>query len=61
MSLGGWSCPHYTGEICPLIRKDCDPGDKGCILYGKVQFSQPDSPSNKAYEKRQERREKQQK
>lgn len=57
MSIGGWSCPHYTGEICPLIRKDCDPGDKGCVLYGKVKFTDPTSPSNTAFDKRQNKKE----
>jgi predicted CoA-binding protein len=45
MSLGGWSCPHFVDNICEIIKKECDPGDKGCILYGKFTFGDLNSPS----------------
>jgi len=53
----GWGCQHLTknGEIkewCRLLEHKCDPGCKGCVLYGMGLFSAPDTPSNSAFEKR---------
>ncbi len=48
----GFSCPHLAGEECVKLQKPCDPGDKGCVLYGKVTFSNPNSPSNEAVKRR---------
>jgi hypothetical protein len=56
MSKGGWSCPHCISDVCDILKKACDPGDKGCVLYGKALFSSPESPSNEAFEKRMERK-----
>lgn len=56
MSEGGWSCPHSKEEVCEIIKKACDPGDRGCVLYGKAKFSNEESPSNEAFEKRMERK-----
>ena len=56
MNEGGWSCPHERAWICDIIKKECDPGDKGCVLYGKVKFANPDTPSNETFEKRMERK-----
>ena len=56
MSKGGWSCPHSIEGICDIIKKECDPGDKGCVLYGKALFSLESSPSNEAFEKRMQRK-----
>ena len=56
MSKGGWSCPHSIDGICDILKKECDPGDKGCVLYGKALFSSEDSPSNEAFEKRMQRK-----
>ena len=39
MSKGGWSSPHSIDNVCEIIKKECDPGDKGCVLYGKALFS----------------------
>jgi len=52
----GWSCPHDIGGVCDIIKKECDPGDKGCVLYGKAKFASMESPSNEAFEKRIERK-----
>ncbi len=52
MNVGGWTCPHEREGVCDLIKKACDPGDKGCVLYGKFVFADPDSPSNRAVERR---------
>ncbi|MBN1838831.1 MAG: hypothetical protein JW802_02165 [Campylobacterales bacterium] len=56
MNQGGWSCPHDVEGVCTIIRQECDPGHKGCVLYGKVKFSSEESPSNEAFEKRMERK-----
>ncbi|WP_345972103.1 hypothetical protein [Sulfurimonas diazotrophicus] len=54
--MGGWTCSHQRGELCDLLKKVCDPGDKGCVLYGKAVFSNPENPSNVAVERREETR-----
>ena len=50
-----WTCSHQIGEECELLKKPCDPGDKGCTLYGKALFSNPENPSNAAVKRREER------
>ncbi len=52
--MGGWTCSHQIGEFCDLLKKPCDPGDKGCVLYGKAFFSNPKTPSNEALRRREE-------
>ncbi len=51
-----WTCSHQIGEECELLKKPCDPGDKGCTLYGKAVFSIPENPSNAAVKRREETR-----
>ena len=53
---GGWTCSHQRGNACDLLKKTCDPGDKGCVLYGKAVFSDPGNPSNAAVKRREETR-----
>jgi hypothetical protein len=42
----GWSC-QFTGthadikEWCMKLNHPCEPGCKGCIIYGEVAFSKP--------------------
>ena len=39
MSGGGWSCPHEVGGRCGKVNdRPCDPGMKGCELYGRYAF-----------------------
>jgi hypothetical protein len=39
-AMGGWGCPHEIGGKCTRIRGfDCDPGMKGCVLFGRFRFS----------------------
>lgn len=39
MAGGGWSCPHETNGICNKVNSlPCDPGMKGCELYGRYVF-----------------------
>ncbi len=53
----GWGCQHLTKfeeekEWCRLLKHKCNPGCHGCVLYGKFLFSDPNTPSNEAFEKR---------
>ncbi len=56
--MSGWGCSYQKGELCELLKKPCDPGDKGCVLYGKAVFSSPSTPSNEALKRREELKEK---
>lgn len=39
MSGGGWSCPHETNGRCGKVKElPCEPGMKGCELYGRYAF-----------------------
>lgn len=39
MAGGGWSCPHEENGLCNKVNKlPCDPGMKGCELYGRYTF-----------------------
>ena len=39
MTGGGWSCPHEVNGLCSKVNKlHCDPGMKGCELYGRYIF-----------------------
>ncbi len=56
MSTGGWSCPHSINGNCQIIKKECNPGDRGCVLYAKALFSNQSSLSNEAFQKRMQRK-----
>ncbi|WP_263770743.1 hypothetical protein [Propionivibrio soli] len=39
MAGGGWSCPHEVDGRCSKVNNlPCDPGMKGCELYGRYTF-----------------------
>ena len=39
MSSGGWGCPHELMGLCGKVNNlPCDPGMKGCELYGRFAF-----------------------
>lgn len=39
MSGGSWSCPHEIKGVCGKVNgRQCDPGMKGCELYGRYVF-----------------------
>jgi len=47
---GSWGCPHEVKGLCSRVKDlPCDPGMKGCVLYGRFTFSDDDknSPSIK--------------
>lgn len=54
--MSGFSCPHQANDECVKLKKPCDPGDKGCVLYGKFVFSNPYSPSNEALKRKEKRK-----
>jgi hypothetical protein len=38
MPMAGWSyCPYEQNFHCKRIKRDCDPGVPGCILYGRIE------------------------
>ena len=38
--MGSWSCPNEMNGVCLKVKmRPCDPGMKGCILYGRFVFS----------------------
>lgn len=37
---GGWGCPHEIDDKCTKLGDlACDPGMKGCVLYGRFVFA----------------------
>jgi len=37
---GGWGCPHEVNGKCQRVRNlACNPGMKGCVLFGRFTFS----------------------
>lgn len=52
----GWTCSHFVNNECVLLKRDCEPGCKGCTLYGKFVFADPNSDSNKAIERREKKK-----
>lgn len=36
--MAGWSyCPYEQNFFCKRLKRDCDPGIPGCILYGRIE------------------------
>ena len=33
-----WECHFLDGTHCNRRNKECDPGDRGCVLEGKFYF-----------------------
>ena len=41
-----WGCPHEVDGLCMKVKqKPCNPGMKGCVLYGRFAFSDPEKKS----------------
>lgn len=50
--MSGWGCPHEVNDHCTRINDlPCDPGMKGCVLYGRYRFANDDK--NERWLKRQ--------
>lgn len=44
--MGGWGCQHEDKGNCLRVEgKPCDPGMKGCILFGRFTFSKEEKNS----------------
>ena len=40
---GSWGCPHEIEDRCTKVNQlPCDPGMKGCVLYGRYVFANDD-------------------
>ena len=40
---GSWGCPHEADDRCSKVNNlPCDPGMKGCVLYGRFVFANDD-------------------
>ena len=40
--MSSWGCPHESNGVCLRVNKLlCDPGMRGCVLYGRFVFSNP--------------------
>jgi hypothetical protein len=40
--MGSWGCPYEINDVCQKVNKlPCDPGMRGCVLYGRFVFSNP--------------------
>lgn len=38
--MSGWGCPHEINDRCTRVNDlPCDPGMKGCVLYGRYRFA----------------------
>ena len=53
----GWGCQHLTTykeekEWCRLLKHKCDPGCKGCVLYGNFIITKENLPSKEESETR---------
>ena len=54
---GSWGCPHEINGVCTKVNNlPCDPGMKGCELYGRYRFV--DESKNERYWEKKERKEK---
>lgn len=38
--MSGWGCPHEVKGKCLRVKgRSCDPGMKGCVLFGRFVFT----------------------
>ena len=52
--MSGWGCPHEINDRCTRINGlPCDPGMKGCVLYGRYRFANDEK--NERWLKKQEK------
>lgn len=41
--MSGWGCPHEVSGTCSRVKGlPCDPGMKGCVLFGRFVWSTDD-------------------
>lgn len=52
---GAWGCPHEANDTCTRVNNlPCDPGMKGCILYGRYIFFGDDAKNKRLRQKREQ-------
>jgi hypothetical protein len=54
-----WGCPHEVEGLCMKVKqRPCNPGMKGCVLYGRFAFSvaEKNSPAIKRKLKKRNRK-----
>lgn len=52
--MSGWSCPNEVKGQCEHVPgQECDPGMKGCVLFGKFRFADPQKNSPRRERERQ--------
>ena len=40
--MSSWGCPHECNGKCARVNDlPCDPGMKGCVLFGRFRFADP--------------------
>ncbi len=40
--MGGWGCPHEVDGKCQKVNNlPCDPAMKGCVLFGRFVWGDP--------------------
>ncbi|TLS66511.1 hypothetical protein FE236_01750 [Mariprofundus erugo] len=50
--MSGWGCPHEQEGACQRVPgKACDPGMKGCTLFGRFTFSSADKNISRRLQK----------
>ena len=50
---GSWGCPHEADDKCTRVKNlPCDPGMKGCVLYGRYVFFDSDEKTARLRQKR---------
>ncbi len=55
--MSGWGCPHEVRGKCNRVKGNpCEPGMKGCVLFGRFVFSdesknRPGGPRRRSTEK----------
>lgn len=60
--MSGWGCPHESKGQCNKVPgQACDPGMKGCILFGRFVFSneeknRPGGPRQRNYSDKERKR-----
>lgn len=41
--MSGWGCPHEINGQCNRVNGlPCNPGMKGCVLFGRYVFANPE-------------------
>ncbi|MBL6957499.1 MAG: hypothetical protein ISR52_00840 [Rhodospirillales bacterium] len=53
----GWGCPHEVkGQCLKVTGRACDPGMKGCVLFGRFTHTNPEKQPPKGLKRGVERK-----